>query len=170
MPKLPAPNPDHPILILRMMELSTKILIVNLLSTMFLVGLIWIVQVVHYPLFARVGTEIYPAYQSQHEKLITFVVILPMVIELVTSILLAKFTPPGVSRSLVIAGIVLVVLIWLSTAFLQVPCHAKLASGFDPEVHRRLVHSNWIRTIAWSARGVIVTWMLGQLLAAKSVT
>jgi hypothetical protein len=124
---------------------------------------------VHYPLFARVGTEIYPEYQSQHEKLITLVVILPMVIELISTIALAKFIPPGVSRSLVIAGIVLVVLIWLSTAFLQVPCHASLARGFDPEVHRRLVNTNWFRTLAWSARGVIVTWMLWQVLSNRPV-
>jgi hypothetical protein len=37
---------------------------------------------------------------------------------------------------------------------LQVPLHQKLSSGFDAAVHRRLVATNWWRTVGWTLRGV----------------
>ena len=39
---------------------------VHAAATMAMVGLIWTVQVVHYPLFESVGAEAYPNYQSRH--------------------------------------------------------------------------------------------------------
>ena len=150
------------------MEISTKILIIHFVATIFMVGLIWVIQVVHYPLFGKVGTDQYVEYQQQHEKLITLVVAMPMLVEAATALLLARFVPAGVSTWLVITGIVLVLIVWLSTAFLQVPCHAKLASGFDAQVHQRLVNTNWIRTVAWTLRGVLVTWMLYQSMVATN--
>ena len=57
-------------------------------------------------------------------------------------------------------GLVLVVVIWLSTALFQVPQHRRLESGFDEQAHRRLVNTNWIRIIAWTARSILtLTWL-----------
>ena len=42
---------------------------------------------------------------------------------------------------------------WISTFFVQVPLHAKLALGFDETIHRRLLASNWWRTVGWTVRG-----------------
>ncbi len=39
-----------------------------------LTGLIWTIQVVHYPLFARVGEAEWPAYEREHQRRITLVV------------------------------------------------------------------------------------------------
>ncbi|MGI9470789.1 MAG: hypothetical protein ACR2NZ_04615, partial [Rubripirellula sp.] len=65
--------------------------------------------------------------------------------------------PPSVfPRWAAITGLVLIVLIWLSTAFLQVPCHQQLSNGFDEAAYRRLVSSNWIRTALWTARGAMM--------------
>jgi hypothetical protein len=57
--------------------------------------------------------------------------------------------------------------IWASTALLQIPAHGRLASGFDASAAATLVSSNWIRTVAWSARGAIVAAMLWQALSAR---
>jgi len=43
-----------------------------------------------------------------------------------------------------------------STALVQVPLHSRLAREHDREVARRLVTSNWVRTIAWTLRGLIL--------------
>ena len=147
-----------------LMNTPIVLLLLNSIATWFMVGLIWVIQIVHYPLFAAVGEELYPAYQKQHEQLITWVVFPPMVIELVTAIMLLSYRPPEVGRLFCWGGLGLVVLIWLSTAFLQVPCHARLGDGFDEAAHRFLVHSNWVRTVAWSLRGGLVLWMLWLLV------
>ena len=142
-------------------------LLINAASTWFMVGLIWLIQVVHYPLFASVGKEQYQNYQSQHETLITWIVGPVMLVELVSAGLLLWFSSTRTDQYLAVVGLVLVVAIWLSTAFLQVPCHAQLATGFDETAHRQLVAGNWIRTIAWSARGLIVGWMLARLIQSS---
>jgi hypothetical protein len=38
--------------------------------------------------------------------------------------------------------------------------HERLGHGYADWAHRRLVQTNWIRTVAWTARGVLVLWML----------
>ena len=49
---------------------------------------------------------------------------------------------------------------------LQVPQHRILEGGFDPAAHRFLVSSNWVRTIAWTARGVVALFLLARLRSA----
>ena len=146
------------------MNWPTSILLTNVVATLFLVGLIWLIQVVHYPLFDDVGEQNYVTYQQRHQSNITYIVGPVMLIEIITAVMLAIYPVKGVGNTLVYVGIALVVVIWLSTAFIQVPCHSKLVKGFDPAAYKWLVQSNWIRTIAWTGRGVIVTWMLVQVL------
>jgi len=147
------------------MNWSLSILLANITSTLFLVGLIWMVQIVHYPLFDDVGEENYVSYQQRHQSNITYIVGPVMLIELIAAFMLLWYPVEGVSKSLVYCGIGLVLVIWLSTAFVQVPCHEKLVKGFDPAAYKWLVNSNWIRTIAWSVRGGLVTWMLIRVLS-----
>lgn len=142
------------------MNWSLSILVANLVATLFLVGLIWMVQVVHYPLFDDVGEQNYVRYQQRHQSNITYIVGPVMLIELISAFMLLWYPVAGINKSLVYCGIGLVILIWLSTALVQVPCHEKLVKGFDPAAYKWLVNSNWIRTVAWTARGGLVTWML----------
>lgn len=143
---------------------QNAVLIANLISTWYMVGLIWMVQVVHYPLFAKVGTEQYESYQTSHQTLTTLVVGPPMLVEIATAVLLIWIRPVAIPDWLVYTALGLLAIVWVSTAFLQVPCHEKLTSGFDASIHSRLVVSNWIRTVGWSARGVLVAWMLMHVL------
>ena len=73
-----------------------------------------------------------------------------------------KLTPPRACRHprACAAGLALLAAVWMSTALLQVPCHRKLARGFDPDVARRLVSSNWIRTVCWSLRLLVALGLL----------
>ena len=146
------------------MQAPIIVLIANLVSTCYMVGLIWMVQVVHYPLFAKVGTDQFVGYQTSHQTLTTLVVGPPMLVELLSAILLLWYRPVPVPGWLVYAALALLVIVWLSTAFIQVPCHEKLTSGFDAAAHSKLVVSNWIRTVCWTARGALVTWMLVYVL------
>ena len=42
--------------------------------------------------------------------------------------------------------------------------HQRLLAGFDADVHARLVGTNWLRTFAWTARGVVALAMIGLFL------
>jgi hypothetical protein len=147
--------------------LSWWLLIANAGSAWFLTGLIWVIQVVHYPLFASVGRSEFAAYEASHTRLITVVVGPVMLLELATSVLLVTVRPTAVPLWAAVAGLVLVAIVWLSTIALQVPAHGRLAQGFAADAHALLVHSNWIRTIAWSLHGVLCAWMLHKAMTAR---
>ncbi len=132
----------------------------NAVVTLILVGLILTIQQVHYPLFAKVGTAEFPAYEASHSARITILVVPLMVLELALAMALAVLTPPGISRWSTVAGLALVFVIWLATFLLQVPQHAILARGWDTYAHASLVASNWIRTWAWLVRGALAVWWL----------
>lgn len=136
------------------------VLLIHAAATLYMTGLIWFVQVVHYPLMAKVGAEGYPDYQRAHERLTTWAVGPPMLVELACALWLAVAPPPGIAPWLAYTGLTLVAALWLCTAFLQVPRHRELENGFDTTAHRRLVQSNRLRTAIWSLRGVLALWMI----------
>jgi len=140
------------------------LLLAHAAATLFMVGVIWFVQLVHYSLFARVGRPGFAAYSGSHTRLTGLVVGPPMLLEAATAVALVVWSPPGVSVPLVWAGLILVAGIWLSTAFLQSPRHTTLGRGFDPSAHRFLVTSNWLRTVLWSLRGLVVLCILSEAM------
>lgn len=144
-----------------MVELITEWnLLGHLAATMVMVGIIWFVQIIHYPLLAAVGEPFFSAYEKRHIQSTSLVVIPPMLVEAATSMALIWIRPTSISTGMVWLGGVLLVAIWVSTFLLQVPYHERLAQGFDPVVHRRLVFTNWIRTWAWTIRGMLALCMV----------
>lgn len=138
--------------------MPTLVLLAQIATTCMLTGLIWTIQVVHYPLFASVGPDRFVAYEAAHARLITLVVGPLMLAEAATAIAFLAIRPPSIPMWIPVAGGVLLGVVWLTTAFVSVPCHTRLAEGFDAETHRRLVDTNWIRTIAWSTRAALLLW------------
>jgi len=137
---------------------------INIASTWFMVGLIWLIQIVHYPLFRHVGSKEFRTFHENHKILITPVVGFVMIVELLTAGILIFQIPEGIPYWTVIVGIILLGVIWFSTLFLQIPFHNKLSSKFDENVLLILINTNWIRTICWSLRGIIVLIMLEILM------
>lgn len=142
--------------------MSDVLLLCQAASTLFMTGVIWIVQAVHYPLMAEVGAERSARYARQHSRRITWVVAPPMLVEAGAAAMLVAQPTPGIPLALLWLGTGLVGVIWISTAFLQVPQHNILSSGFDARAHRRLVATNWVRTVAWTLRSALALWMLAQ--------
>ena len=121
-------------------------------TTVFLCGLIWFVQLVHYPLFRNVDRASYPAFQRDHERRTTWIVGPAMALEVATVVAITILGWERLPRAPLLANVALLALVWLSTIFLQVPRHRLLEVGFDDEAHRFLTRSNWIRTVAWTLR------------------
>ena len=135
------------------------VLLVHVAATVFMVGVIWFVQIVHYPLFGRVGRDGFADYSVAHSRLTGLLVGPPMLVEAATTVALVVRPPQGVSSFLPMLGLLLLAVVWLSTAFLQSPRHGVLGRGFRSASHRSLVRSNWIRTACWTFRGLLVLWM-----------
>lgn len=150
------PEPASPLLLL--------VLLVNFASTWAMAGLIWTMQWVHYPLFASVGPDAFARYQASHVARVTPLVGPLMLVELGTSAALLVVRPPAAPVPLVWAGLGCVLVAWIATAVFSVPAHHVLGAGFDAAAHERLVSTNWIRTLAWTAHAAIVTILVWKCL------
>jgi hypothetical protein len=143
---------------------SETLLLANAAATLYMVGLIWMVQVVHYPLLALVGNDRAPEIAREHQRRTGIVVGPAMVVEGVSTLALLLWRPDAVWWILPwINGVFLAVALGC-TVLLSVPLHEKMATTPDDSVGRKLVVTNWPRTFAWSARGVVCAIMLAQAL------
>lgn len=138
-----------------------QVLIANIFCSFALFGLIWCIQLVHYPFFLRSDKENFIEHIGFHKHRISIIVIPLMTIELVTSGLLAFLSAEF--SALNNFGFLIVILIWLVTFFLQVPLHGKLAEGYNEETVRKLINSNWIRTILWTVKSFSSLFILYSL-------
>lgn len=136
------------------------ILLLNLICTAVMVGVIWIVQLVHYPIFDQIDRDLFPAFAARHQRQISFIVIPLMLTELATSFLLVRSSSTNPAITVAWVGLALVGVAWLSTFLLSVPQHEILSRGFDEKAYRLLVNTNWIRTIAWTARLILLGYVL----------
>lgn len=128
-------------------------------------AIVWFVQVVHYPLFARVGDDS-SDYHEENVRRTRPVVLVPMAAEAATAVWVALAPPAAIGRGPALAGLALLAVAILSTALVQVPLHARLRSGGpDLATVRALVTSNWIRTAAWSLRAGLAAWMVRAVVA-----
>lgn len=131
--------------------MNDLLFLVHLAATGIMTGVIWVTQLVTYPELDRSPPADFPRDHARYTRRIGLIVGPAMITELLTGIaLLASATGP--QRSALIAGLVVLSVIWLSTTLIQIPCHNRLGRGYDAAVHRRLVITNWIRTGGWSAR------------------
>ena len=137
------------------------ILVAQLSASAFMAGVIWLVQLAHYPLFVAVTGDPSTGRFRANQRRTAAVVMPPMLVEGITAALVALAPPPGVGRPAALGGLALVGLLWLSTALVQMPLHERLGrDGHDPATIARLVRGNWVRTIAWTARAALAAWML----------
>jgi hypothetical protein len=145
--------------------MSPKILLLACVaSTLFMTGVIWFVHVVHYPLFDRVEPSAFRRYHADHTRTTTFVVVLPMLVELVTSAWLVVRRPDGVEPWLAWLGLALAIVSWGVTFLFSVPSHEQLSSGFDAVAHRRLVDTNLFRLLSWTAHAGVVLLMTARAI------
>jgi hypothetical protein len=135
-------------------------------STLFMVGLIWTIHVVHYPLFAHVGESTYIEFQAEHVDRIGKLLLLPWLTEGVTllGILLLAFL--GARRDLrlpaFLNGLGMAIALIISGVW-SAPAHGELADGFDAEIHNRLMNANLVRTLAWTLCGICAVWLLARV-------
>ena len=124
-------------------------------------GLIWIVQLVHYPSFHFVGTDNFEAFQQHHVRSIDKIVIPVMVTEITSSFGLTWIDG---WFSLNAIGFYVVISIWAATGLFSVPAHSKLEESKDDDAIDKLVSTNWIRTLLWTVKSGITAYLLYQFI------
>jgi hypothetical protein len=143
-------------------SLTMLVLAAQALASSAMCGVIWFVQVVHYPLFGGVDGARAAGYAIENQRRTSRVVLPFMIVELAAAVAITVWPPPLIGREVAFAGLALVVVLWASTLIVQVPLHGRLArDGHAPAVVAALVRTNWLRTIGWTARAILAVWMVG---------
>lgn len=146
--------------------MTGAILVACVASTLFMVGVTWFVQVVHYPLFAEVGPEVFDSFHEAHSRRTTWVVALPMLVELVSSLALL-FSPPDGLELLAAIGAALAISVWVVTLAWAAPTHSAIGrDGPDHSLLARLNRASLVRTWLWTFHGVVVLVMAADLVGA----
>jgi hypothetical protein len=134
--------------------------VVALAAVWAMTGVIWVVQLVHYPIFDAVDRgvddEAWRRFGERHRRSISYVVGPFMLAEGVTGLWLVADPPGDVGRTLPLVALALMAVAYGTTAFVSVPLHEQLTERFDEQAARRLVSTNWVRTAAWTMRGLVV--------------
>ena len=126
------------------------VLLGHLIFTSIMTGVIWVIQIVHYPSFHFIEKELYTAFQKFHMNKISIIVIPIMLAELITGMML--FLDKSYKSPFLIISSVILVLIWLITGVFFSKAHNELMTGYQELVVNQLVVMNWIRTLLWTLR------------------
>lgn len=125
----------------------------NVISAFLLTGVIWTIQIVHYPSFHYIDKLSFVNFHQFHERRISIIVMPLMILELISSVAL-YFN--DMSNHTFLLNLIIVGLIWCSTFFIQVPIHNILSQKKDNRMIKKLVNTNWIRTFLWSMRMLLI--------------
>lgn len=132
------------------------------LSSFWMMAVIWFVQIVHYPMFQLIPESHRIHASEKHQAWISWIVMPPMLLEAFS--MLAMVSDFWHSKLFIVSAVLLMI-IWASTFLLQVPCHHQLLKNPTDEVISRLVHTNWIRTVSWTVKTILIGWLFfGGLL------
>ena len=135
-----------------------SMLAMHLVLASIMVGVIWVIQLVHYPSFRYTDREKYVSFQIFHMRNISFIVVPVMILEFLSGLLLVLYHSN--QESLLRISFILLLIIWLVTALFFAQIHQKLSKGYDETLVRNLVSLNWIRTLLWTIRTIIITYCL----------
>jgi len=148
------------------MESSQLFLLLWAALVFWVLGQIWLVQIVVYPLFADVGEVDYVRYHRFYSRRIPLPVIIPGFASFLLPVALAFYGPAvpfWMSASNIAAGIAGL----LVTVLLEIPRHARLEkSGKNDATIVELIRYNWPRTISMSAQAIVTFLMLRHVFGA----
>ena len=131
----------------------------QLILTWVMTGILWFTQIVHYPLYVKIK-EGFIDYERAHMRRAALLIAPIMLAEAITAVWLISLFTEKILLRLAGANLIMLILIWLATFLFQITQHQKLSVRFSRRILAALITSNWIRTVLWTIKGVIVA-MIG---------
>jgi hypothetical protein len=130
---------------------------IHFLSTAIMVGVIWVIQLIHYPSFHFIKKSKYSKFQQFHMNRISIIVIPTMIIEIISGLLI--FWSVFHSNIFFISSLFILISIWGITFIFFTKMHQGLVFGYNQEIVNKLILINWSRTLLWSLRLIILCYI-----------
>lgn len=129
-----------------------------------LLVLIWLVQLVIYPAFHAIEPAGFRAWHTGYTSAVTWVVAPLMLLQAGLAVWL--WIDGAGPRWLLVANGALILFAWGVTFAVSIPCHDALQREVSAQVIDRLVHTNWLRTAAWTLTFLIALALRGPRTGA----
>ena len=140
-----------------MITTDSSVFILHLVSTSIMVGVIWIIQLVHYPTFLFIDKQKYMKFQEFHMSRVSYIVMPTMIAELFSGIYILFYNNVLMVNTFFLLASFSLFLNWVITALVFVKIHNGLLIKYEKNIILLLVKLNWLRTILWSLRLVFLT-------------
>ena len=127
-----------------------NLILFNFFISSFMFGLILTTQIVSYPMFLK-AEENFSVYHMSYVNKISTIAAPLMIIELFLSLLFVILLQSYFAISIFL----IMILIFLSTFFIQVPIHEKLKNNYNIYLCNKLINTNWIRVFLWLSKCII---------------
>ena len=132
-------------------------LMIHIISTSIMVGVIWVIQLVHYPSFKYVNESDYINFQKYHMSNISYIVFPVMFTELITALIILFF---GEKSLFFVLSLICLFLIWVFTGVLFTKYHSILKEGKDLMIIEKMIKANWIRALLWTMRLIMILFVI----------
>ena len=133
------------------------LLMIHIISTSIMVGVIWVMQLVHYPSFKYVKESDYIIFQKYHMSNISYIVFPVMFTELITALLIFF---SGEKSLFFVLSLICLFLIWVITGVLFTKYHSILKEGKDLMIIEKMIKANWIRALLWTMRLIMILFVI----------
>lgn len=134
------------------------LLLIHAFATWALFGIIWFVHVVYHPLYQRMGQSF--SVHERHDLQQMGKLLAPIFFfEWISAILLDIYADSYAFHFFAKVNLILLGTVWVISLVIKLRHKNPKDLLFFTRMHRMLLSSHWIRTVAWSLRGVIVLCM-----------
>jgi len=132
-------------------------------------GAAFVESFVNYPSWHLIGATEFTAYHAFIGPRVIAFLVAPAVTGTLVTVLLFWFRPAAIPLWWVWTVVILQVVVWISTATIQVPIQLQLgAHGFSAPLVERLMKTNWwLRRIPYGVCAAMFVWMGTRLIAPR---
>jgi hypothetical protein len=147
-------------------KFSVWLFLITFSLTFYGLGASFVESFVNYPTWTLVGTAEFRAYHQALSPLVIRYMVIPMLAATVLTVLLLWFRPAPIPLWAIWISVILQLIIWISTAFIQIPIQMQLGSdGLSVPLIERLIVTNWwFRKVPQLINTFLFLWMMALLL------
>ena len=147
-------------------KLSAWLFLITFSLTLYGVGASFVESFVNYPTWALIGTGEFRAYHQAISPLVIRYMVIPLLAATVLTVLLLWHRPAPIPSRAIWISVMLQLMIWISTAFIQIPIQLQLSSDglSEPLIERLIVTNWWFRKVPQIINTFLFLWMMASLL------
>ncbi|MBD0745899.1 hypothetical protein [Streptomyces sp. CBMA152] len=143
---------------------TSALVLAQTLAVLYTTGFVWTLQLMDYPMVARLRAGAAESYMAAHNQMFWRVLAPGLLVAALTSVLFVVARTPAVPLWAALLSVVLLVLILVLSGAVATPDRIALAERFSPSVHAHLLRVSWVRTSAFTAWSGLDAWLVWRLM------